>query len=113
MHGFIELPSNEKPEDPHLGLSFDYEFSGKRMGEQVSLHIHSWIIDYQGKVFSRKGNYLLPRVDAVEAITKHIRNHLMDMGIDDMSCRRLLRDFEVEKEKSIPFDSWTFHKRTK
>lgn len=112
LNGYSDFPENETPEDPHLGLSFDYEFAGERMGEQLSLLVHSWIIDYQGKVFSRKGGYILPRIDAIEAITKHIRDHLVNMGVDDMSCRRLMRDFEVDKEKCIPYDKWTFTKMT-
>lgn len=106
LHGYNDFPANEKPEDPHLGLNFDYEFAGKRMGEQVSLLIHSWIIDYRGNIFSRKASYLLPRIDALPAITKHIRKHLIDMGVDDMSCRRLMRDFKVDNRKCIAVENW-------
>ena len=113
LNGYIEFPLNEIPEDPHMGLSFDYEFAGKRTGDMVSLLIHSWIIDHRGNVFSRKASYFLPRVDAVTAITKHIRTHLIDMGVDDMFCRRLLRDFEVESEKSIPYDNMEFSRQIK
>lgn len=108
LYGYIDFPFNEKPGDHHLGLSFDYEYAGKRMGEQVSLLIHSWIIDHRGNVYSRKGEYMLPRVNAIDAITKHIKTHLTNMGVDDMSGRRLMRDFEVGKEKSIPYDVMVF-----
>lgn len=27
--GYIDLPSDKVPEDPHLDLAFDYEFAGK------------------------------------------------------------------------------------
>ncbi len=37
LYGFIDFPENVKPEDLHLGLTFDYEFAGKRTGELVCL----------------------------------------------------------------------------
>lgn len=113
LSGYIDFPQNEAPEDPHMGINFDYEFAGKRTGEMVSLLIHSWIIDHQGKVYSRKASYFFPRVDAVEAITKHIKAHLTKMGVDDMFCRRLMRDFEVDNEKAIPYDMMEFSRLVK
>ena len=58
LDGFIDFPLNDIPEDPHMGLDFDYEFAGKKLGEQLSLLVHSWGIDYQGKIYSRKGSYI-------------------------------------------------------
>lgn len=101
LGGYFDLPCDKAPENPHLGLTFDYEFAGKPMGEQLSLLIHSWIIDHPGNIFSRKANYFIPRPNAVECISKHIKDHLIAMGVDDMSCRRLMRDFEVDKKKVI------------
>lgn len=113
LDGYIDFPLNKIPEDPHMGLSFDYEFAGKRKGEQVSLLIHSWIIDHRGNVFSRKGEYFLPRVDTIDAITKHVKTHLIDMGVDDMSCRRMMRAFEVDNGKAISYDAMEFNKLLK
>jgi hypothetical protein len=110
LDGFIDFPQNAQPEDPHMGLTFDYEFAGKRMGDQVSLLIHSWVIDYQGNIFSRKGSYILPRIDAVDCLTKHIRDHIVFLGLDDMSCRRLMRDFELDNKKCIIYNSLEFSK---
>lgn len=109
LDGFIDFPLNDIPEDPHMGIEFDYEFAEKRLGEQLSLLIHSWVIDYQGKIYSRKGNYILSASDSIECVIIHIRNHLVNLGVDDMSCRRLMRDFEVENYKSIPYDTLTFN----
>jgi hypothetical protein len=44
LDGFLDFPENTQPEDLYMGLTFDYEFAGKRMGDQVSLLIHSWVI---------------------------------------------------------------------
>jgi hypothetical protein len=32
LDGFIEFPVNTQPEDLYMGLIFDYEFAGRRMG---------------------------------------------------------------------------------
>ncbi|MEP6262881.1 MAG: hypothetical protein ABJ092_14990 [Gillisia sp.] len=113
LDGFFDFPISEILEDPHMGLEFDYEFAGKRLGDQLTLLIHSWVIDFQGKIYSRKGNYILPATDSIECITKHIRNHIVHLGVDDMSCRRIMRDFEVDNKKSIPYDTLTFNKLTR
>ena len=109
LDGFIDFPLNDIPEDPHMGLEFDYEFAGKKLGEQLSLLIHTWVVDYEGKIYSRKGSYILPALDSIDCLTMHIRNHLVNLGVDDMSCRRLMRDFEVDNKKSIPYDTLTFN----
>lgn len=111
LGGFKDFPENQQPEDPHLGLEFDYEFAGERMGSQVSLLIHSWIIDYQGNIFSRKATYNLPRTEAITCIIRHIQKHLLAMGVDDMSCRRLMRDFEVKGEKAIAYERREFYNK--
>lgn len=110
LNGYLDVPAEDKPEDPHMGLSFDYEFAGKRLGEQVSLLIHSWIVDASGKIYSRRGEYILPRIDALTCLTKHIRDHIVFIGLDDASCRRLMRDFQVDNKKSIPYNSLEFHR---
>ncbi len=110
LYGFIDFPENVKPEDLHLGLTFDYEFAGKRTGELVCLLIHSWVIDFQGNIFSRKCEYMLPRIKAVDCLTQHIRDHIVFLGLDDMSCRRLMRDFELDNKKCITYDVLEFGK---
>jgi len=80
------------------------------MGDQVSLLIHSWIIDYQGNIFSRKGSYILVRINAVDCLSKHIRDHIVFLGLDDMSCRRLMRNFELDNKKCITYDTLEFKK---
>ncbi len=110
LDGFINFPEKDLPEELDMGFTFDYEFAGKRMGDQVSLLVHSWIIDYQGKIFSRKGSYILARIDAVVCLTKHIRDHIVFLGLDDMSCRRLMRDFELDNKKCITYNSLEFSK---
>lgn len=52
LGGYFGFPMEKLPEDPHLGLDFDYEYACKYMGEQMSLIIQSWVIDYTGKIFS-------------------------------------------------------------
>jgi len=113
LDGFIDFPGNTLPEDLDMDFKFDYEFAGKRMGDQVSLIIHSWVVDYQGNIFSRKGSYILPRINAVECLTKHIRDHIVFLGLDDMSCRRLLRDFELDNKKCITYDTLEFRKEVR
>jgi len=113
LDGFIDFPENAQPEDPYMELTFDYEFAGKRMGDQISLLIHSWIIDYQGNIFSRKGSYILPRINAVDCLTKHIRDHIVFLGLDDMSCRRLLREFEIDNKKCISYNTLEFDKEVR
>jgi len=44
LDGFIDFPVNTLPEDLDMGLKFDYEFAGKKMGDQVSLII-SWYMN--------------------------------------------------------------------
>jgi hypothetical protein len=113
LDGFIDFPENAQPEDPYMGLTFDYEFAGKRLGDQVSLLIHSWIIDYQGNIFSRKCSYILPRINAAECLTKHIRDHIVFLGLDDISCRRLMRDFELDNKKCITYNTRDFSKEVR
>jgi hypothetical protein len=110
MGGYINHPANEIIEDPHHGVEYDYEYAGEKVGEQLSLLIHSWIIDYEGKVYSRKGTYILHRKDAIECISEHLKGHLVNMGVDDMTCRRLMRGFTVDKNKCIPYDIFTFNR---
>lgn len=102
--GHIDFPEGKTLEDPHLDINFSYEFAKKSMGDQLFLLVHSWIIDYQGNIFSRKSSYLLARTDAIDCLTRHIRNHLVNMGVDDMSCRRLMRDFEVDNGRNISYE---------
>jgi hypothetical protein len=33
------------------------------------------------------------------------------MGVDDMFCRRLMRDFEVDNEKAISYDMMEFSRQ--
>lgn len=110
LEGYIDFPAGILPEDPHIALCFDYEFAGKRMGEEVSLLIHSWVIDHMNNIFTRRASYILSRVDAVDCISLHIRNHLIAMGLEDMSCRRLMRNFEVDPGKAVAYDLMEFNK---
>ena len=105
LGGYIDFPLNTLPEDPHLGLTYDYEFAGKPMGEQLELLIHSWVIDDPGNIYSRRATYIIPQINAIECITLHIRNHIISLGVEDMSCRRLMRDLEINKEKAISYES--------
>lgn len=105
LGGYLDLPSENMLEDSHMGVDFGYEYARDLMGDQMSLVIHSWVIDYLGTIFSRKATYLISRIDEVECITKHTRNHLIEVGIDDMSCRRLMRYFEVDNSKIVSYES--------
>ena len=103
LDGYMNIPLITKPEDPHMGIRFDYEFSKKRMGDQICLFIHSWIIDHRGSIFSRKATYSIALNDEFECITKHIKDHMISMGLEDMSCRKLMRYFEIDKSKHISY----------
>jgi len=53
---------------------------------------------------------MLPRLKAVDCLTQHIRDHIVFLGLDDMSCRRLLRDFELDNKKCVVYDVLEFGK---
>jgi len=53
---------------------------------------------------------MLPRIKAVDCLTQHIRDHIVFLGLDDMSCRRLMRDFELDNIKCVTYDVLEFGK---
>lgn len=107
LGGYLDIPVNGEIEDT-LNLVFDYQFMGKRNGEILDLLIYSCVIDYNENIFKRKSKYLIKRIDAVKCITYHIKNHLKNLGIADMELRRLTRDFEVDKSKTLKYDVYKF-----
>ncbi|SDL72106.1 hypothetical protein SAMN04488034_10920 [Salinimicrobium catena] len=105
----IDSPKKQWIPEAHLGVEFDYSFMGKGMGQTgVHLFIKTIIVDSFENQFTRKTEHILQRREVKDCIRWRIQEHLKSVGVDMVQIRGLLRDFEVDMEKVIPYDPANF-----
>lgn len=88
------------------GLTIDYNFSGKIIGNKgkIELYVTSILIDCCNQTYIRKCRYLGNKKDWKTCIRKHIIQHLLHLGVGFMLAQSLMSDFEVDNKKVVPFD---------
>lgn len=87
--------------DGMKGVTFDYYYSGQRMGPkgQIELSVTSIVTDWQKNIFYRTCRYLGHHEEWKRCIRSHIIKHLNDLGIGIMLVRAMTDDFEADKSK--------------
>ena len=95
-------------EDSLKGVKFDYYFTGKRVGPsgQIELHITSVVTDWQENVYVRRAWFMGHKKGWKEVIRLFILNHLDDLSTGIQLIKAMLRDFEVNNEKFVPWERY-------
>jgi hypothetical protein len=95
-------------EDGMRGLTYDYCFSGKRVGPvgQIELHVTSVLTDWAGNIYTRKCRYLGHKERWRDCIRSHIIKHLTDLYVGQMLVRAMMGNFEVDHKKYKDWNSY-------
>lgn len=95
-------------EDSLNGVSFDYYYTGKRNGPsgQIELHITSIVTDWQENVYVRKAWFMGHKHNWKEVVRCFLREHMDDLDTGIQLIKAKLRDFEVSKEKFVPWERY-------
>lgn len=104
----MNAPEGGFPEDPHLGVEFEYRFMGQTKGVYCTLLLKTVIYDHSGRSFSRKSKFLLPRIQVRECIRENLKDHLQDLNVPVTQIQGMLRDFKVARSKCLAFDPHQF-----
>lgn len=94
--------------DAMKGLTFDYNFSGQRVGSvgQIELSVTSILTDWDNNIYYRTCRYLGHHDGWKSKVRDHIFQHLTDLGVGIMLIRAMMSDFEVDKSKHR---EWIIH----
>ena len=90
------------------GVSFDYYYTGKRLGPsgQIELHLTSVVTDWQENVYVRKAWFMGHKNGWKEVVRRFLLQHLDDLDTGIQLIKAMLRDFEVSREKFVPWEQY-------
>lgn len=111
LGNYQDTPTNQKINDPHIGVTFNYSYMGNTTGEMCELYVETVVYDHFENAFFRRSQHVLKRNLAKECIAFRVREHLLDVGVDRVQANGLLREFEVDKNRCLPFDPDAFKRR--
>ncbi|GGW97754.1 hypothetical protein [Salegentibacter mishustinae] len=89
--------------------SFDYFFSGKRIGSRkdlIDLFVVTWIMDDVENIFIRYTIYSGDKTSWKDKITEQLKKLMYDINVSKEVASGRLRYFEVESEKYLPTESF-------
>lgn len=105
--GKVDHHPQDQIKDGMRGVTFDYNYSGKRVGPvgQIELNVTSIVTDWAGNIYYRTCRYLGHHEGWKRCIRSHIIKHLTDLQVGVMQVRALTGNFEANKSKcKIPQD---------
>jgi len=106
--GRVDHHPHEDIHDSMKGLTFDYHFSGQRVGSvgQIELSIASILNDWDNNIYYRTCRYLGHHDGWKIKVRDHIFQHLTDLGVGIMLVRAIIDNFRVDKSKHR---EWVIH----
>ena len=105
--GVRDSGPGEGIEDCHRGLTYEYSYTGRREGQdQIELHVTTIVTDWREQVFIRKAWYLGKKGLWKECIRGQLQTHLRDLGVDNLMLKRMLRDFEVSRDRFVDWERY-------
>lgn len=106
--GRVDHHPKDTIQDAMRGLTFDYYYSGQRMGSvgHIELCVTSFITDCDKNIYYRTCRYLGHNDGWKGKIKAHIFQHLSDLGVGIMLVRAMLDRFEVDEKKKR---DWVTH----
>ena len=88
--------------NPLEGVEIDYYFKASRIGgkasEVISLGLWTVVVDYEGYVYCMYTNHIGEYNSWQEVIYNRMREHLIELGVDNLQIKRMLRYIEIKKE---------------
>ncbi|HSP83278.1 MAG TPA: hypothetical protein VLN72_06065 [Gillisia sp.] len=99
--GRVDHQSQNCIKDGMKGVTFDYQNTGKRIGQkgQIALSVTSIVTDWEKNIFYRTCRYLGHHEGWKRCIRSHIIKHLTYLGVGIMQVRAMTGDFEANKIK--------------
>ncbi len=106
--GRVDHHPKDTIQDAMRGLTFDYYYSGQRMGNvgYIELSVTSILTDWDKNIYYRTCRYLGHNEGWKGKIKAHIFQHLSDLGVGIMLVRAMLDTFEVDENKKR---EWVTH----
>ncbi|SFN37217.1 hypothetical protein [Salegentibacter flavus] len=95
--------------DDMAEYTFDYFFSGKRIGSRkdlIDLFVVTWIMDDVENIFIRYSIYSGDKTSWKDKITEQFKKLMYDINVSKEVASGRLRYFEVESEKYLPTESF-------
>ena len=92
----------DKIPNPLEGVEIDYYFKSSRLGGKastiISLSLWTVIVDNGGFVYCMYTHHIGEFYDWKEVIQDRMREHLIDVGLDKLQIKRMLREIEIKKD---------------
>ena len=108
LGGNKDSPPTATIEQPYLGVTVDYKFAGKNFspnGSQCSLLLWTYVYDHRESLYERRSYQIVPRKEVKDLIRSRIEDHLKDLGIDPVQRKGIMREWELDNSKCVPYDS--------
>lgn len=109
LQGQTDHNTKKEIEDSIRGVEYDFFYTGKRQAPKspvIEIHVTSSITDWADQSYTRKAWYMGHQKTWKECIKNHIKTHLIDIGTEKLLVTRMMRDFEITKDKFINWDKY-------
>jgi len=98
----LKRGQRDKIPNPIEGVEIDFYFKAERLGgktsEVITLSLWTVVVDYEGFVYCMYTKHIGEFHIWQEVIYDRMKQHLGELGVDNLQIKRILREMEIKKE---------------